>query len=328
MRCGQSLCALAARCLEGLDAVLAQHEPDCVVAQGDTISAMAAALAAFYRGLPLVHVEAGLRSGDPRLPWPEEFNRRVATLAATLHCAPTPRAAQDLLAEGVPGQNIRVTGNTVIDALLETQLRERSRGVIWSQKHAALGDRRLVLITCHRRENLPAGLESICRAVAQLSRCCPEVEFVFPLHLNPAVQLPARRVLNGLPNVHLLPPATYPEFVWLLSRSSVILTDSGGVQEEAPSLGKPVVLLRETTERPEAVECGATWLAGTDPDAIFAAVLRLLSDPAEYARRQVAVNPYGDGAASPRIVDWMLQRLSRLEPACPAWHNAAVLRAG
>lgn len=304
----QTLARLTARCVEALDEVLLRYRPGCVVAQGDTTTVLAAAIAAFYRRVPFVHVEAGLRTGNLGAPWPEEMNRRVADLVTALYCAPTRRAADALLAEGAPAPAVHVTGNTVIDALLETLRRERAAAGRWRDKYALLGDRRVVLITGHRRESFGRGFENICRAVAALARRFPDCEFVYPVHLNPNVQGPVRRALGGVGNVHLLPPAAYPEFVWLMDRSTLILTDSGGVQEEAPSLRKPVLVMREATERPEAVEAGAARLVGTSAEAITAGVARLLEDPGEYAACQIERNPYGDGRAAERIVGLMLRQ--------------------
>jgi UDP-N-acetylglucosamine 2-epimerase (non-hydrolysing) len=308
MQPNQTLAGLTARCIERIDEVLAERQPDCVVAQGDTTTVMCASLAAFYRRLPFVHVEAGLRTGDIWSPFPEEMNRRVATLATALHCAPTERSRQNLLREGVADSTIHVTGNTVIDALLWSVEQERGRSAGWADKHAMLGDRRVVLITGHRRENFGGGFENICRAIAELAAKFPDIAFVYPVHLNPNVQEPVRRILSCLDNVHLLPPAPYPEFVWLMDRSTLILTDSGGVQEEAPSLKKPILVMRDTTERPEALDAGAVELVGTDTSRIVAAVSRLLTDPAEYARRQISQNPYGDGHAAERIVELIVKR--------------------
>lgn len=304
----QSLAGLTARCLEGLDRVLSSRSPDCVIAQGDTTTVMAAALAAFYRRIPFVHVEAGLRTGNLQSPWPEELNRRIAGLTTALHCAPTRRAAQNLIQEGVPPHTVHVTGNTVVDALLWAVHRERNRQAYWQDKHACLGNRRMVLITGHRRENFGQGFDNICRAIRTLADSFPDVEFVYPVHLNPNVQEPVHRVLGNVPNVHLLAPAAYPEFVWLMDRATLILTDSGGVQEEAPSLKKPILVMRDTTERPEALEAGAVELVGTDAEAIVAGVSRLLTDPVEYARRQLERNPYGDGQAAERIIDLVVAR--------------------
>ena len=306
----QTLAELSAKCLVALDRVIEEREPDCVVAQGDTTSVMVAAMTAFYRRLPFVHVEAGLRTGDLDSPWPEEYNRRVAGLSAELHCAPTARAAANLLAEGVPTERVFVTGNSVLDALLHTRDRERRRDAHWQARHRYLEDRELVLITAHRRENHGSGLENICRALAALARRFSAVEFVFPVHLNPHVQEPVNRLLGDMSNIRLLEPLPYPEFVWLMDRCKLIVSDSGGVQEEAPSLGKPVVVVRDTTERVEALEVGAVELVGTSSERIESAVARLLVDKQAYREMQVAENPYGDGRTAGRIVDLMLEKLA------------------
>jgi UDP-N-acetylglucosamine 2-epimerase (non-hydrolysing) len=297
----QGLADLTARCLRGVDSVLERRKPDCVVAQGDTTTVLATALASFYRRVPFVHVEAGLRTGDLDAPWPEEMDRRVASLVASLHCAPTKKAADNLLREGIRPDRVHVTGNTVIDALNWTSERERARAEHWEKKYPMLGDRRMVLITGHRRENFGQGFRDICQAITELGRLFPDVAFLYPVHLNPNVQGPVNQALSGLLNVYLTAPAPYPEFVWLMGRSTLILTDSGGVQEEAPSLRKPVLVMRETTERPEAVEAGAVELVGTSPESIVDRVSLLLTDEAEHARRQVDHNPYGDGRAAERI---------------------------
>jgi UDP-N-acetylglucosamine 2-epimerase (non-hydrolysing) len=304
----QTLAGLTARLVQRLDEAIAGVAPDQVVVAGDTTTVMAAALAAFYRRVPLVHVEAGLRTGDTRAPWPEEVNRRITSLVAAVHCAPTRRAAERLRSEGVDPQRIHVTGNPVVDALRATLQRERARAPAWRERYAMLGARRTVLITAHRRENFGAPLENICSAILRLAQQFADCEFVYPVHLNPQVEGPVRRALGGVRNIHLREPVAYPEFVWLMDRAAVILTDSGGVQEEAPSLGKPVLVLRDTTERPEAVEAGAARLVGTAVEAIVAETARLLSDPAEYAARQVTCNPFGDGCAAGRIVDLMEER--------------------
>jgi len=306
MRPNQTLAGLTARCLTGLEEAINKYQPDCVVAQGDTTTVMAASLTAFYQRIPFVHVEAGLRTGNLQAPWPEEMNRRVAGIVADLHCAPTQRAADALLSEGCKPETVQVSGNTVIDALLWTVARERNNSAPWEEKYAFLADRRMVLITGHRRENFGGGFQNICQAISTLARKHPETDFVYPVHLNPNVQAPVKSVLGGLNNVHLVAPAPYPEFVWLMDRSAIILTDSGGVQEEAPSLRKPVLVMRETTERPEAVESGAVELVGTSIDAITNGVSMLLTDEAEYSKRQIDDNPYGDGKAAKRIVDSML----------------------
>jgi UDP-N-acetylglucosamine 2-epimerase (non-hydrolysing) len=304
----QTLATLTARCVEGIDAVIAQRHPHCVVAQGDTTTVMAASLAAFYRHVPFVHVEAGLRTGNLHAPWPEELNRRIVDITTTLYCAPTQRTVNVLLAEGVPPEAIRLTGNTVVDALLATLDRERENGECWRRKYARFEDSRVVLITGHRRESFGRGFEDICQAIAALADRFRNCHFVYPVHLNPNVQRPVYRLLNNRANVNLIPPVDYPEFVWLMDRSTLILTDSGGVQEEAPTLRKPVLVMRETTERPEAVEAGAARLVGTSVAGIVEGVGRLLDNSAEYAACQIDKNPYGDGHAAERIVDWMLER--------------------
>ena len=308
MRPDQTLASLTARCIEGIDGAISRFTPNCLVAQGDTTSVMAAGLAAFYRHIPLVHVEAGLRTYDLQAPWPEELNRRVASLVTALHCAPTERAAQNLRDEGIPTNTIHVTGNSVIDALLWTVDRERRNSGGWAEKYPMLDGASMVLITGHRRENFGAGFQAICQAIASLAAKFPQVIFLYPVHLNPHVQQPVYGLLEKLENVYLVPPATYPEFVWLMDRSTILLTDSGGVQEEAPSLKKPVLVMRETTERPEAMLAGAVELVGTSATRIVDRVSALLTDQAEYERHQIDNNPYGDGKAAPRIVDLMLQQ--------------------
>ncbi len=308
MTADQSLAGLTARCLEGIDSVVLRRRPHCIVAQGDTTTVMAASLIAFYRGIPLVHVEAGLRTGDLQAPWPEEFNRRVADMVAALYCAPTRRAADVLLAEGVSPHAVRVTGNTVIDALLDTVHRQRAGAQPWQDKYDFLDGRRMVLITGHRRESFGQGFENICRAIAALADRFADESFVYPVHLNPNVQEPVHRLLANRRNVSLLDPVGYPEFVWLMERSTLILTDSGGVPEEAPTLKKPVLVMRDVTERPEAVEAGAARLVGTSVASIVDGVSSLLIDPAEYAACQIDHSPYGDGHAAERIVAWMLEQ--------------------
>lgn len=308
MQPNQTLAELTARCITGIDSALVKYEPHCVVAQGDTTTVMAASLAAFYRRVPFVHVEAGLRTGNLLAPFPEELNRRIASLTTALHCAPTERSAENLLREGTPPASVHVTGNTVIDALLWAVDRERASSQRWQTRYRFLSDRRMVLITGHRRENFGEGFQNICRAIASLADRFQDVEFIYPVHLNPNVREPVFSILGQRKNIHLLEPLAYPEFVWLMDRSTVILTDSGGVQEEAPSLRKPILVMRETTERPEALDAGAVQLVGTSVPAIVDGITLLLTDQAEYARRQIDVNPYGDGNAGDRIVELMLQQ--------------------
>jgi UDP-N-acetylglucosamine 2-epimerase (non-hydrolysing) len=308
MRTNQTLAGLTSRCIERLDETIRGIAPDSVIAQGDTTTVMAASMAAFYHRLPFVHVEAGLRTGDMYSPWPEEFNRRVAGLVAKLHCAPTDRAAKNLLREGVSAQQVHVTGNTVIDALKWTIDRERERSDHWAKKYSMLTRPKMVLVTGHRRENFGDGFSQICNAIGELARSFEDTDFVYPVHLNPNVQKPVYEMLGELENVHLVPPAAYPEFVWLMDRAHLILTDSGGVQEEAPSLRKPVLVMRDTTERPEAVDAGGVELVGASSVNIIRTVSQLLQDESEYARRQIDSNPYGDGNSASRIIELVVQR--------------------
>jgi UDP-N-acetylglucosamine 2-epimerase (non-hydrolysing) len=314
MKPGQTLTGLTSACLLAVDEVIVQQKPDCVVVQGDTTTVMASAMAAFYHHIPVVHVEAGLRTGDLMAPWPEEFNRRVAGIVTQLHCAPTQRSADALLAEKVPAANVRVTGNTVIDALLHSVAKQRSETASLAQKYPAAMADSVVLITGHRRENFGGGLAQTCDAIAELARTHPDTQFIYPVHLNPNVQGPVHDLLGGLNNVHLVPPADYPEFVWLMDRATVVLTDSGGVQEEAPSLDCAVLVTREKTERPEAVEAGLAELVGTDRQKIVTRVSESLAQRAGRAKsaatETIINNPYGDGKASQRIADWMIERFA------------------
>jgi UDP-N-acetylglucosamine 2-epimerase (non-hydrolysing) len=306
MKPGQTLTGLTAACLQAVDQVIVDKKPDCIVVQGDTTTVMASTMAGFYHRIPIVHVEAGLRTGDLTAPWPEEFNRRVAGIVTQLHCAPTEKSANALRREHVCDDQIRVTGNTVIDALLHTVQQERADDAKWREKYPAATGDSVVLITGHRRENFGDGLANTCDAIVQLASAHTETQFIYPVHLNPNVKGPVHDRLGNLPNVHLVPPADYPEFVWLMDRAKVVLTDSGGVQEEAPSLGCAVLVTREKTERPEAVEAGLAELVGTDRELI----VRKVSDALAKGfsdDQSIASNPYGDGNASERIVDWMLE---------------------
>lgn len=308
MRPGQDLYDVTMGVLGGMKPLLRAGKPDWVLVQGDTTTVWAAALAAFYENVRVGHVEAGLRTFDKRQPFPEEINRRLCTQLADLHFAPTAGARENLLAERVPAQQVVVTGNTVIDALL--WVLERSRAsppaevrAIQEWCAARVGTARMVLITGHRRESFGAGFESICRAIRALAERFPQVQWVYPAHLNPNVQEPVRRLLGGAGNIHLLDPQPYAAFCWLMQRSALILTDSGGVQEEAPSLGKPVLVMRNTTERPEGVAAGCVRLVGNSEERIVAGVQEMLEDSG--AARAVA-NPYGDGHASERIAEALL----------------------
>ncbi|MHA7133484.1 non-hydrolyzing UDP-N-acetylglucosamine 2-epimerase [Oerskovia turbata] len=294
---GQSLTQIFARVIEGLDPILEKEAPAAVVVQGDTSTSTAAALAAFYRQIPVVHVEAGLRSGDIHSPFPEEANRRITTQIATLHLAPTETSRANLLAEGVDDADITVTGNTVIDALLTTVGKQIHFSDSRLEELAASG-RRILLVTTHRRENWGGAMEGVGRALAQIARRFPDLEIVLPAHRNPIVRDAVLPQLVGLDNVTVTEPLAYGEFARMMSLSTVILTDSGGVQEEAPSLGKPVLVMRDNTERPEAVEAGTVRLIGTDEHRIVADVSRLLTDARVYAAMANATNPYGDGRAA------------------------------
>ena len=308
MQPGQSLTDTTCGVLRGLEAVFTRFQPDLVLVHGDTTTTMAAGLAAFYHQVPFGHVEAGLRTGNLQAPFPEEMNRRLAGMLARHHFAPTERARDNLLAEGVPVERILVTGNTVIDALLTVVGRLRTDSDLQRQMSARFAfldpHKQLVLVTGHRRENFGAGFDRVCRALRTLVETHPRVQLVYPVHLNPRVQEPVGRLLGGQERVHLLAPLDYLPFVALMDRASLIVTDSGGVQEEATSLGKPVLVTRETTERPEAVAAGTVHLVGTDEAAIVAQAAELLAAPAG-GRSGAMVNPYGDGHAAERIVRFL-----------------------
>jgi UDP-N-acetylglucosamine 2-epimerase (non-hydrolysing) len=306
MRPDQPLADLTAALFTGLDPVLRQVRPDWVLVQGDTTSAMAASLLAYYHRARVGHVEAGLRTGDKWQPFPEEINRRVAGAIADLHFAPTDWARQNLLHEGVPPERVIVTGNPVIDALQDVAARPYDvtrgplAGVPW--------ERRVILVTAHRRENFGRPLENIFTALRTLAETYPkDIHLVYPVHLNPNVRGPAHRLLGNLPNVSLIEPLDYLPMVHLMKRAYLVVTDSGGLQEEAPALGTPVLVLREVTERPEAIEAGTARLVGTDPARILSETRRLLDDPAAHQAMAHAANPYGDGHAAERIVEALVQ---------------------
>jgi UDP-N-acetylglucosamine 2-epimerase (non-hydrolysing) len=310
MKPHQSLNTLTAALYDAIDPVLEMTQPDRVLVHGDTTSAMVAAMAAFHRRIPVGHVEAGLRTGDIRSPWPEEMNRRCIDLGADLLFAPTFESRTNLLGERLQGRSF-VTGNTVIDALQLTAKRieedSELRGRLDSQFSFIKPDRKVLLVTGHRRENFGDGFLNICKALRQLAERT-DIQIVYPVHLNPNVQGPVNEHLAGLDNVHLIEPLDYLAFVRLMQRAHVILTDSGGVQEEAPSLGKPVLVMRDVTERPEAVNAGTVRLVGTSPESIVGGVNALYDDQLLWRRASQAANPYGDGKASSRIVDVLLGR--------------------
>jgi len=310
MRPGQNLYTITTDILQRIAQVFADFRPDYILVHGDTTTTFCTSLAAFYQRIPVAHVEAGLRTGDLYSPWPEEANRRLTSVLAELHFAPTTQAKENLLKENIPEARIVVTGNTVIDALLMAKGKLDTSPSLYREQaflFPFLDDkRRFVLITGHRRENFGGGFERICQALRHLALRFPEIDFVYPVHLNPNVQEPVNRLLSGLLNVYLIKPQEYLPFVFLMMRCHIILTDSGGIQEEAPSLGKPVLVMRDTTERPEAVEAGTVRLVGTDVDRIVGAVALLLEDESVYEEMSVAHNPYGNGDASALIIDALL----------------------
>ena len=318
MKHGQDLYDVTSRVLLGMRDVLTAARPDVVLVHGDTTTSTAAALAAFYQQIPVGHVEAGLRTHNVFSPWPEEMNRQITTRIASYHFAPTPLSRKNLLQEGIADERITVTGNTVIDALrwvvdkirkdssLNLELAGQLKAIGYDVKRLA-SPRRLVLITGHRRENFGEGFLNICQAIKDLTVRYPEVDFVFPMHPNPNVRQPIREVfgekLSDQGNMFFIEPLEYLSFVYLMEKASIVLTDSGGIQEEAPGLGKPVLVMRDTTERPEALEAGTVKLVGTSRGTIVNELSRLLDDPASYEKMSKAVNPYGDGKACGRIVE-------------------------
>ena len=310
----QDLFDITAKVLLGLRDVLKQAQPDIVLVHGDTTTCFAAGLASFYQNIKLGHVEAGLRTGNLRAPFPEEANRTLVGRLADFHFAPTESSRQNLLKEGVPEENIIVTGNTVIDALLIVRDKVINKPASdWQQKFGEdlyqkiiSPERKLILITGHRRENFGQGFIDLCQAIKELAEKHPDWDLVYPVHLNPNVQKPVYEILNNLVNVHLIEPLDYEPFVWMMNQSDLILTDSGGIQEEGPSLGKPVLVMREVTERPEAVDAGTVLLVGTDKEKIVNGVEQVLSDESVYSRMSKAHNPYGDGKSCERIIKKLL----------------------
>jgi len=310
MKSGQDLTDITASILRALKPVLLEFKPDVVLVHGDTATTFAASLAAYYQQIAIGHVEAGLRTGNVYSPWPEEGNRKLTGALANLHFAPTATSRQNLLNEGVADSSVLVTGNTVIDALLDVVSKLDSDPALQQQISDAFSfldaNKRLILVTGHRRESFGGGFERICQALVDTAQRHPDVEILYPVHLNPNVREPVNRLLQGVSNIHLIEPQDYLPFVYLMNRAHIILTDSGGIQEEAPSLGKPVLVMRETTERPEAVAAGTVKLVGTDVATITANLDQLLSDETAYKRMSRAHNPYGDGQACDRIAQQLL----------------------
>ena len=304
---GQDLTDITTKVLVGMRGVFQHWKPDMVLVHGDTTTTMAVALSAYYHKIKIGHVEAGLRTGNIYSPWPEESNRRLTGSLANLHFAPTSLARSNLLKENIKPKSIFVTGNTVVDALLEIvsrlEMDSDLQGHFKDLFHYLPENRKLVLVTGHRRENFGPGFEQICNAIEFLAKKHPKVDYVYPVHLNPNVQEPVNRLLSKLENIHLIDPLDYLPFVYLMNRSYMVLTDSGGIQEEAPALGKPVLVMRDTTERPEAVDAGTVVLVGTDKDKIIQTATQLIEDKVFYKKMSFAHNPYGDGKASQRILD-------------------------
>ncbi|MBD5607577.1 MAG: UDP-N-acetylglucosamine 2-epimerase (non-hydrolyzing) [Desulfovibrio sp.] len=314
MRENQTLPDIMGKALSGISKIFEQWRPDIALIQGDTITTMAASMAAYFARISVGHVEAGLRTGDKYAPWPEEINRRVTATIADLHFAPTEIAAENLAREGIPRERIHVTGNTVIDALREVKKKIRNDDKIRNEMEARFSfldpAKKLILVTGHRRENFGDGFENICEAIAELSERA-DAQIVYPAHLNPHVQEPVNRVLKNRKNIFLMEPLSYLPFVYLMDRSYIILTDSGGVQEEAPALGKPVLVMRESTERPEAVAAGTSRLVGADKKRIVAEANRLLDDPTERESMAKAANPYGEGDAAAKIANILKEEEKR-----------------
>lgn len=311
MKPGQTLSDVTSGVLKGLEQVFEQWLPDVILVHGDTATTFAASLAAYYNKIKVGHVEAGLRTGDLYSPWPEEANRQLTGVLANYHFAPTQSSYDNLIKENVNPAHIVVTGNTVIDALLQVKQKvEQDQALVeqFQQQFSFLEqEKKLILVTGHRRENFGQGFLNICQALANLAKKYPDIQIVYPVHLNPNVQQPVNALLADIDNVYLIAPQDYLPFVYLMNRSYLILTDSGGIQEEAPSLGKPVLVMRDTTERPEAVQAGTVRLVGTEIAAIEQSVAELLENPDVYAEMAAAHNPYGDGTACQQIIQFLLQ---------------------
>jgi UDP-N-acetylglucosamine 2-epimerase (non-hydrolysing) len=323
MTIGQSLPEISARVIESVAAFLKDERPNAVLFQGDTTTVLAGALAAFYERIPIGHVEAGLRTHNMQSPWPEEMNRRLVSPLCRWHFAPTDSSRLNLERERIPSGNIHVTGNTVIDALLHTRARVLSRSANsisaslsiptpFADRFIHVKDNPWILVTGHRRESFGSGMENICQALLRVCDQFPELGILYPVHLNPRVREPVNRLLAGHPRIALIEPAAYCEFVWLMEHCTLILSDSGGIQEEAPSLGKPVLVMRDTTERPEGIDAGTCRLVGTDPSIICSEVRLLIEDPYECRRRSALANPYGDGGAAQRIVSVLERDLDKV----------------
>ena len=312
MKKGQDLSDVTTAILSGLKPVLAEFKPDYVLVHGDTATTLSTTLASYFQQVKVGHVEAGLRTGNIYSPWPEEGNRKLTGCLANIHFSPTETSKNNLLKENIDNASIVVTGNTVIDALLEVVNKLETNTTLNEEMKTRFGylssGKRLVLITGHRRESFGGGFERICQAISILAQKFPEVEFLYPMHLNPNVREPVNRLLKGLSNVFLIEPLDYLPFVYLMNKADVLLTDSGGIQEEAPSLGKPVLVMRDTTERPEAVDAGTVKLVGTETEKIVSELSKLLSDDKEYQKMSFAHNPYGDGKACQRICDALAEQ--------------------
>ena len=302
MKKGQNLYGLTADIIKNMKPVLGDFNPDYVLVHGDTTTTMAGSIASFYSGAKVCHVEAGLRTYNKYSPFPEEMNRQITGRICDFHFAPTTTSKLNLLAENIQEKSILVTGNTVIDALLESVKRVKDKPSTLIQKLSQkIGNKEIILVTCHRRENHGEGFVRICEALKEIAKDDPERLIVYPVHLNPKVQKPVRHILSHIPNILLIDPLAYEDFIWIMNRAKLIITDSGGIQEEAPSLGKPVVLMRDSTERPEAVEAGTVTLVGSDKEKIIESVNFLLDNDLEYKKMSKAHNPYGDGTASKTI---------------------------
>lgn len=314
MKPGQDLTDVTTNILQGIKPILADFKPDVVLVHGDTATTFATSLAAYYQQIAVGHVEAGLRTGNIYSPWPEEANRKLTGAITTYHFAPTETSQQNLLNEAVAPENITVTGNTVIDALLDVSAKLKNDTALnneMAERFSFLNkDKKLILVTGHRRESFGGGFERICKALAYTAEQHPGCQIVYPVHLNPNVQEPVNRLLKGVSNITLIEPQDYLPFVYLMNQAHIILTDSGGIQEEAPSLGKPVLVMRDTTERPEAVSAGTVKLVGTDVDKITASLNQLLTDEKAYEEMSFAHNPYGDGKACERIIEVLREKVN------------------